>query len=81
MTNELLAYVETECSNRGHRCEGELRLLTEAEEERVHTHVVHAEESVSYEVATKGHRLQEHREGGVNKEWKQGHTDTQSNLQ
>lgn len=26
-------------------------LLTEAEEERVHTHVVHTEEPVSYEVA------------------------------
>lgn len=33
-------------------------LLTEAEEECVNTHVVHTEESMSYEVATKHHRLQ-----------------------
>lgn len=35
--------------------------LTEAEEECVHTHVVHAEEPVSYEVAAKHHRLQNRR--------------------
>lgn len=33
-------------------------LLTEAEEECVDTHVVHTEEPMSYEVATKHHRLQ-----------------------
>ena len=33
--------------------------LTEAEEEGVHTHVVHAEEAVSDEVRTDGHRLKE----------------------
>lgn len=34
-------------------------LLTEAEEERVHTHVVHAEESVSDEIAAEHHRLRQ----------------------
>lgn len=33
-------------------------LLTEAEEECIDTHVVHTEESVGYEVASKHHRLQ-----------------------
>lgn len=34
-------------------------LLTEAEEERVDTHVVHAKESVSDEVAAEHHRLRQ----------------------
>lgn len=60
-----------------------LRLLTEAEEECVHTHVIHAEETVCYEVATQHHRLQEQRkkinQQQIPETWKQGqlskHTD------
>lgn len=33
-----------------------LQILQEAEEERIDTHVVHTEESVGYEVASKHHR-------------------------
>lgn len=41
-------------------------LLTEAEEERVDTHVVHAEETVSYEVAAKHHSLKQHEQRWIN---------------
>lgn len=34
------------------------RLLTEAEEQRIHTHGVHAEEAVGDEVGSHDHRLQ-----------------------
>lgn len=40
-----------------------VNLLTEAEEECIDTHVVHAEESMSYEVAAKHHSLKQHRFG------------------
>lgn len=38
------------------------RVLTEAEEECIDTHVVHTEESMSYEVATKYQSLQQQKQ-------------------